>query len=171
MKLTDLDYRELIKVLTFEITILSELFEGDKKYQRLLNILREYADIEQRLYQKDLIKILEMPRPKLMELLRGLYADFQSAVSNPGSYKISNTEFWLLAQSRTEYWVIGIDKLSHIPRVGDDFELWFAREKWGGCFFKVERVSHQIDNGTHRIHISLVDRWAAKEKSYGDDDF
>lgn len=161
----NLGYRELIKALTFELTIISELFDGTQKYQSLLKILREYAPKEERPYQKNLMKKLEMSRSDLMDLLLGLYRDFQSVLSESGAYPIKNTEYWLLARSRTDYWVIGVDTLEYLPSVGDDFDLWFVRDKWGGNSFKVERVSHEIENGTHRIHISLIDSWVEDENS------
>lgn len=76
-------------------------------------------------YQKDLLKILDMSRTQLMNLMHKLYNDFQTEMCNPGAYQISDTEIWFLIKSRENYWVVGMNGLKVIPRIGDRFFVLF----------------------------------------------
>lgn len=56
MELPTLNYRELIVAVMLEIRIICDLFESDKKYDRLLHELKKYDIEEERMpYQKDLL--------------------------------------------------------------------------------------------------------------------
>jgi len=163
MKLSKLNYRDLVLILFLEKSVFRKLFKDDKRYEQLLDVVDKYASENEGLpYQKDLLKSMKMSRTNLMDLMQGLYEEFQTKLCSQNAYKVTNTEIWLLINSREDYWVIGVDRLNTIPRVGDSFTIEFIRGEWGGQYFEVKKVSHELENGIHKIDISLYDKWAAE---------
>lgn len=154
-----LKYHDYILVAVLEKQIICDLFEGNEKYERLLQEIKKYDIKRDGLpYQKDLLKSLNMRRTELMNLMKDLYEDLQTKLCSPNAYNITGTEIWLFAKSTEEYWLIGLDKLDVIPRVGDHFTMQLLRgEKFSGCYFKVEEIFHEIRSGIHSIQIHLID--------------
>lgn len=128
-------------------------------------MLIEYNAKDQLPYQKDLIKELNISKARRMSLVQDMYEEFQRRICNPKAYKVTTTQVWLLVRSREDYWVIGVDGLKTIPREGDDFVINFVRVEFGGRNFKVESVHHELEDGVHKIDISLCDRWVAEGKA------
>lgn len=166
MKSPNLKYRDLIFVMIYEYKFISKLFDGNKKYEHLLQKLGNYKNEGDPLpLQKDLLKVLDISRPELLKLMQDLYEDFQRKICNKNAYPVSETEIWLLAKSFEDYWVIGVDKLEIIPRKGEDFTIPFIRNPiYSTPSFIVEEVSHEMENGIHRVHIHLKDKLEVSKK-------
>lgn len=94
-----------------------------------------------------------MSRTQLMSLMQRLYQDFHEILFKPNAYSITDTEFWLYVKTRDDYWPIGIKNMESIPRKGESFTVEFVGELWDGRYLKVESVTHEIENGVHRINI------------------
>lgn len=166
MELSKLKYRDLILILSLEYDAINKFFKKSDKYRHLLNAMRKYTNSESGLpYQKNLLEELNMSRNKLMEFMHELYEDFQTKLCESKSYQISKTDIWLHVKSREDYWCIGLDNMEYLPNAGDKFTLEFVRGEFGGRNFKVENVSHTIENGVHKIHISMQDRWVSEGKT------
>ena len=166
MELSKLNYRSLITVLMLEINVLNSLFRDDEKYKQLLNELTRIDNEGNGMpYQKDLTTALNINRNQLMALMQKLYKDFNTKLCAASAYPNENTEIWLLVHSREDYWVIGVNHLKYLPRVGDHFTLNFVKGEFGGQHFKVDSIYHELENGTHSININIYDRWAAEGKA------
>lgn len=152
-----LKYRDLLMNLIWENKVLHKLFEGNKRYTKLLEELMKYDmnDDEPFPLQKDLLENLGVSRTKLMNLMEELYEDFHKRLFNPNAYPIFDTEVWLFINTRDDYWPIGIKDLEFIPNKGDDFTIEFIGELWDARYLRVESVTHEIENGIHRINIHL----------------
>jgi len=152
-----LKYRDLLMNLIWENKVLHKLFEGNKRYTKLLQELMKYdLDDEEPLpLQKDLLKNLGVSRTKLMNLMEELYEDFHKRLFSPNAYPIFDTEVWLFVNTWDDYWPIGIHNLKFIPRTGDKFTVDFIGELGHARYLFVESVTHEIENGIHRINIHL----------------
>lgn len=150
-------YKDLLMNLIRENNVLSELFQGNDRYAHLLQELKKYDmdDNKPLPSQKDLLEKLDMSRTQLMKLMQGLYQDFHERLFNPDAYPISDTEIWLNVETRDEYWPIRMKDMHFIPRKGEEFTVEFIGEVWDGRSLIVESVSHEIENGVHRINIYL----------------
>lgn len=152
-----LKYRDLLMNLICENKVLPKLFEGNKRYTKLLRELMKYDldDDEPLPLQKDLLESLGVSRTKLMNLMEELYEDFHKRVFNPNAYPIFDTEVWLFINTRHDYWPIGLTNLEFIPREDDSFTVEFIGELWDARYLTVKSVTHEIENGIHRINIHL----------------
>lgn len=150
-------YRELIFAIVSELPLITRLFEKDSKYDSLIRELIEYEynDDNHLPYQKDLLEKLALSRTALMELMNDLYEDFSIKLSDPKAYTISDTEIYLIVKIRDDLWVVGIDGLTTIPRVGEDFLIPFIKERYGSVMATVKEVEHEICTGKHTINIML----------------
>lgn len=162
MNSSKLRYDELLVVLVWEIQTIYDLFKNDQKYECLLEELMKY-DIEDRRplpYQKELLKTLEMTRTQLMNLMHDLYSDFNRRLSEPKSYKISDTQITLCVETRDEnYWYIGLDRLKFIPRKGETWTIPFIRSELSWKYFHVEEVAHRLEKGVHYVNIFMSDKF------------
>lgn len=157
-----LGYRELIFAFNCELSLITRLFENDPKYSSLIRELAEYEydDDSHHIYQKDLLEKLSLSRTSLMELMNNLYKDFSMKLCQPNAYAISDTEIWLLVKFQDDYWVIGIDGLTNIPRVGEDFLISFIKNGYGSSVMgTVKQVEHQFESGKHTINIYMESRF------------
>ena len=153
-----LGYRELIFAIVSELPLLTRLFEKDPNYSSLIRELTEYEyDDDNHLpYQKDLLKKLSLSRTALMELMNDLYEDFSMKLCQPNAYTISDTEIWLLVKFQDDHWVIGIDGLTTIPRVGEDFFISFIKDGYGSSVMgTIKDIEHQLETGKHTINIYM----------------
>jgi len=152
-----LKYRDLLMNLIWENKVLQKLFKGKKRYANLLQELLKYdmSNDEPLALQKDLLENLGMSRTKLMNLMEELYEEFHKRLFTPNAYPIFDTEVWLFINTRDDYWPIGIKGLEFIPSKGDDFTVEFIGELWDARYLRVKSVTHQIENGIHRINIHL----------------
>lgn len=162
MKPVKLNYRDLIAPLVHESRIISNLFEGNEKYERLIHELKKYDSDQDEFssypYQKDLVKIMEMPKPELMQLMWDLYEDFQRTLCGIKPYPILNTEIWLIIRMTNDSWVVGAHDLKYIPRVGETFTPMFIRNDFGCPICEVTAIEHEISCGVHSINVHLKDR-------------
>lgn len=171
MNLSKLNYRDLVLVLTLEIKVLCSLFKGNKKYRGLLEELARYDTEHEGLpYQKNLLKSLNMSRTQLMNLMQHLYEDFHDKLfDNPEtSYPLYKTEVWFNVRSKEDYWRFHIDNMKYLPKKGEYFTIDFVRGEIGGRNFRIEDIRHELENGTHRIDISLSDYWEYDGEFYPD---
>lgn len=152
-----LTYRDLVRNLIHECTVLRKLYKGNKRYEALLQELEKYDSLvdDPLPLQKDLLDKLNMSRTKLMNLMEGLYESFHKSLFTPNAYPITDTEIWLFVKTRADYWPIGINNLKFIPRKGEDFTVDFIGKVWDARYLRVESVTHEIENGIHRISIHL----------------
>ena len=162
METPTLRYRDLMVILVDENRILWDLFKGEEKYESLLNELMRYdtEDEDPLPAQKDLLKTLNLSRRQLMDLMQGLYHDFKMELIKPHTYQISDTQIFLRVETRDKiYTTIGVKDLKFISRVGDTFQIYFAKSEWSMGYFHVEEVSHEIQNGAHTINIYMNDKF------------
>lgn len=160
MEYQKLKFRDLFAILVSENRILFEHYKGNEKYSQLLRelIKHDIDGFDPLPNQKEIMKTLGLGRPQLMELMQELYSDFRELLNNPQAYPITDTEIKLYFQSIDDFWSIGVKELDVIPRVGEDFIFWFAGAgTLGGRSFKVESITHDLENGIHRITIHLHD--------------
>lgn len=162
MELTKLNYRDLLVVLIWEKKVLCDLFEKDQKYSSLLQELKKH-DIDgydPLPYQKDLLKILDMSRTQLMGLMHELYEDFRKKLKKPDGYPISDTQIFLVVETRDEnFWRLGVREMKLIPKKGESFIIPFIRGEWSHGYFQVKEVSHELEKGIHTIDIYLSDKF------------
>lgn len=152
-----LGYRELIFAINCELSLITRLFAKESKYDSLIQALTEYENCgNNRLpYQKDIIGKLSLSRTELMELMNDLYEDFSIKVSHPNAYIITDTEICLIVKIRDDHWVVGIDGLTTIPRVGEEFVIPFIQERYGSVMATVKDIQHEFYTGKHSINITL----------------
>lgn len=162
MENSKLRYHDLLVVLVWEFQTIYDLFKNDQKYESLLGELKKY-NIEDRgplPYQKDLLKILDLSRTQLMNLMHGLYNDFKKKLRKPKAYQISDTQITLCVETRDEnYWSIGLDGLKFIPNKGETFNIPFIRSEWSWKIFNVKKVAHELEQGVHHINIFMDDKF------------
>ena len=158
---TDLNFRQLLIALVSEKKTLSKILKGQERYDELLKEINK-CDIEG--YdpwpkQKDLLKTLGIKRKELIALMRGMYDKFCSEVSRHGKYPIEEVEILICASNiHEDYWTISPEKLGFLPNVGDRITIPFFRNNVsGGGYFKVRRISHEIENQKHVIVIFIDD--------------
>jgi hypothetical protein len=156
-----LGYRELIFAIVSELPLITRLFKNNPNYSSLIRELTEYEynDDNHLPYQKDLLEKLSLSRTKLMELMNDLYEDFSIKLSDPKAYTILDTEIYLIVKIRDDLWIVGIDGLTTIPRVGEDFLIPFIKERFGSVMATVKEVEHEIFAGKHTINIMLESKF------------
>jgi len=157
-----LGFRELIFAINSELPLITRLFAKESKYNTLIQTLSEYLNNgENRLpYQKVILEELSLSRTDLMELMNDLYEDFSIKLCQPSSYIISDTEIWLLVKLRDDHWVIGIDGLTIIPRVSEDFFISFIKDEYGSSVMgTIKDIEHQFETGKHIINIYMESRY------------
>lgn len=157
MKTQFLNYRDIIYPLVSEIDSLWKHFGSDPRYTELLTFLKEFEDSENYSpYQKDLLKALNMKRQELNTLMNELYLEFQELMSGDKAYPIKNTNILLLPRSGDEMWIVGVDQLSVIPRIGETVYLpSLTRAEFSSSYFDVKQIIHHIENGLHTIEIHM----------------
>lgn|SRR5690625_2876372 len=100
-----------------------------------------------------------------MKIMRQLYNDFLKIIRTNKGYKIRETQVWYRLNSFEDYWVIGVDNLDRLPRVGETVNVSFLRnyiERSPTCV--VIDVCHELENGTHIIDIHMEDRLQGGDK-------
>ena len=85
--------------------------------------------------------------------MQKMYEEFRERLFNPHAYPISDTEIWLNVETRDEYWPIRMKDMQFIPRKGEEFTVKFIEEVGDGRTLTVESITHEIENGVHRINI------------------
>jgi len=101
---------------------------------------------------------LNLSRKELMKLMNELYEEFSWRLSEDGFYPINETKTILRVQNSEYGWYIDVKGLKHIPKVGEEFSLYFIQRPYGIGRCKVESIEHDISGGIHTITINLVDR-------------
>ncbi|MEX2437321.1 MAG: hypothetical protein WD509_01950 [Candidatus Paceibacterota bacterium] len=153
-------YRRLVVVFCEELDAISQLFDEEVKYHALLNYLGNYKPQGYRLpNQKDLMRSLQLSRKGLMRLMNELYEEFSWRLGEEGYYPISETKIILNVHNSEYGWYIDVKGLKHIPKVGEEFNLYFIHRPYGSGLCKVESVDHDLSAGVHTITINLVDRY------------
>lgn len=157
METENLNYRSVINPIMSEIDSLHKHFESDPRYTELLTYLKEFQDNESYSpYQKDLLKVLKMKRQELNTLLNVLYREFQELMSRDKAYLIEDTNIILLARSNYNVFIVGIDQLSVIPRIGETVFLpSLTKEEFSASYFEVKEIIHHIETGIHTIEIHM----------------
>jgi hypothetical protein len=91
-------------------------------------------------------------------LLNELYVEFQGAFVNEKAYEIKDTIIWLFPRGGMNTWVISVDHLMEIPRIGETVFLpSLTRDHIGASYFKVNEIIHEIEAGIHTIEIHMID--------------
>lgn len=150
----------MIYAIDSEFEKIWELFSNISKYQALLKTIKKYKKSSvPEIHQKDLIKELGLKRVELNDLLNELYVEFQDAFANEKAYEIKDTIIWLLPREGMNMWVISVDNLAEIPRIGETVFLpSLTRDHIGASYFKVNEIIHEIEAGVHIIEIHMSDR-------------
>ncbi|MEX0684371.1 MAG: hypothetical protein WD098_00085 [Balneolales bacterium] len=161
-----LHYRDLIYVFIQEYSTISRFFSSDKKYEALILELGKHNQKSEDLpFQKDLLKVLNLPRTDLISLMNDLYSDFDMRLGDTNAYLMAKTEISLILSSFDKVWVVGVNQLEVIPRIGETMLLTFIRDAYGPGYFIVEDIIHEIQDGVHRIEVHLRSTLEIKEKS------
>lgn len=155
-----LPYRTLIYAIIYEFEKIWELFSKIPKYQALLKAIKKYRKSSaSEIYQKKLLKDLGLRRVELNDLLNELYAEFQDTFAKENAYEIKNTVIWLFPKEGMKMWVISVDKLAFLPRIGETIFLpSLTRDHVGASYFEVHEIIHQIEAGVHTIEIHMDGR-------------
>ena len=158
MKPPKLKYRDLMHAIVGEWSLFLQHFQDEDKYQRILGVLKQHLETyDNAPYQKDLLKQLNITRDALMVLLNDLYRDFKMALCNDERYPISKTLIFLIIRTLNDHWVIGLNGLKLLPRVGDRFDISFVKDEIGGSLCQVTSIDHELDGGIHTVNIYLDD--------------
>ena len=138
---------------------LKELFKDKKEYQPIIDFLhaKDYLDEE-----------LDIPFPKLKEVeaeiglkpyvLRKLLLEMHKQIFNyTGNYNLSFNKvlyhFYIKYFDSTCYFTV--DKLEHLPRIGESMSLPFVSAKIDLNWFYVEDVKHEFENDTQNVYLTL----------------
>mgnify|MGYP003136869755 FL=1 len=149
----NLTFRDLLIVMVSEIETIKKLFYKQEKYKALIHRLSQY-NIHERSplpSQKELLKILDLNRSKLMGLMQDLYDEFRTEISH--WYPIKKTEVHISGKQRNgDFFQVAPDDIKHIPSEGDHISVPFIRNEYGnGGYFQVKMVKHTIEENTHSI--------------------
>lgn len=159
---TDLNYRGLFLVLSYELKTLMHYFSDDPKYQMLLEVFSEYREDEYNPIpkQKDLLDRLGLSRTKLMDLLRRLHHDFRQSIFQAHRYSIKKTEYYVSLETLDDrHWQIGLDHLEHIPSRGEVLKIPFTKGELTTGYLKVKEVHHTIEDQVHTVVIFATEKW------------
>lgn len=135
------------------------LFSDKKQYKTIIDFLhaKDYLDDN-----------LDLPFPKLKEIeteigikphiLRKLLLEMHNQIFDfTGHYKLSFNKvlyhFYIKYYDRTCYFTL--DKLEHLPRIGDSVSLPFVSAIIDLNWFYVEDVKHEFENNTQNIYLTL----------------
>lgn len=138
---------------------LKVLFKDKKEYQPIIDFLhsKNYLDDE-----------MDLPFPKLREIeteiglkpsvLRKLLLEMHNQIFNyTGNYNLNFNkvlyQFYIKYFDSTCYFTV--DKLEHLPRIGESMSLPFISAKIGLNWFYVEDVRHEFENDTQNIYLTL----------------
>lgn len=138
---------------------LKVLFKDKKEYQPIIEFL----------YAKDYLnEELDIPYPKLKEVetetgykpnvLRKLLLEMHHQIFNyTGNYKLSfnKTLYHFYIEYLGSYCYFTVDKLKHLPRIGDSIGLPFISAKIDINWFYVEDIKHEFESDVQNIHITL----------------
>lgn len=138
---------------------LKELFKDKKEYQPIIDFLhaKDYLDDE-----------LDLPYPKLKEVevetglkphvLRKLLLEMHNQIFDyTGKYKLSFSKvlyhFYIKYFDSSCYFTV--DKLEHLPRIGESMSLPFVSAQISLNWFYVEDVRHEFESNTQNIYLTL----------------
>ncbi|MEX2595755.1 MAG: hypothetical protein WEC59_02410, partial [Salibacteraceae bacterium] len=134
-------------------------FGSDERYSALLNVLKEFRDSGNTSpYQKEILQKLNLKREDLITLMNRLYQDFQYILITEKTYPITENNILLLPVSGNDTWVIEVNHLISIPRIGETVYLpSLTSDHQGASYFRVEEIIHHIESGVHSIEIHMND--------------
>lgn len=138
---------------------LKELFKDKKEYKPIIDFLlkKDYLNDE-----------LDIPFPKLKEVeaetglkpyvLRKLLLEMHNQIFNYiDNFKLSFNK--VLYHFNIKYFdsscYFTLDKLEHLPRIGESISLPFVSAKISLDLFYVEDVRHEFENYTQNIYLTL----------------
>ena len=150
----------MIYAIDSEFEKIWNLFCNTSKYQAVLNSIKKYRKSSaSEIYQKELLKELGLRRVELNDLLNELYTEFQDAFTKENAYEIKDTVIWLFPKEGMKMWVIRVDELAYLPRIGETVFLpSLTRDHIGASYFDVHEIIHQIEAGVHTIEIHMNGR-------------
>lgn len=161
----NLKFRDLLLVLVSEIETIKHLFSEEKDFHHLINELSNYDinDNSPLPSQKELLESLEINRSKLMGLLQSLYNEFRVKISH--YYPIRVTEVHVTGEQRNgEYFQLSLNRIKHIPSVGDHIRLPLIRNDYGNTgYFQVKKVSHTFEESKHSILVFVDENITMEE--------
>lgn len=129
------DYDELLWVITDK-----DYYDDDNMF--LLN-LKELQSKVNKLYSF------------ICKQLNEIYNDLQKHEEIGIEFSIKKVEYVFLLHNRDNYGWFVLDDLPILPRVGEQIDIPFLREKMGQTYYYVENIFHHISDSKQTINITL----------------
>lgn len=135
-----------------------KLIGKGKDYDDLLEFLlmNDYYYDEDLLFpkMKDIQEQLNIPYTKLRKQLLKIYNELIEASYEDG-FNFKELEYFFSMSYLDEYISFSIKNLPVTPRVGENIEIPFFKEKLGTRNFYVESIQHELGDGKQCIHVRL----------------
>jgi len=135
-----------------------KLIGKGKRYDDLLEFLVEnnyYYDEDIPIPQiKEIQEHLNIPYTKLRKQLLEIYNDLIDSAYDDG-FHFNELEYFFSMSYLGEYLSLTIKNLPVAPRVGENIEIPFFKEKLGTRSFHVESIEHELDDGKQCIYVRL----------------
>lgn len=107
---------------------------------------------------KDIQEQLNIPYTKLRKQLLEIYNDLID-FAYEGGFHFNELEYFFSMSYFDQYLSFTIKNLPVAPRVGENIEIPFFKERLGTRNFYVESIEHELGDGKQCIYVRLKDGW------------
>jgi len=150
--------RALIDILIIKPQVI-RVFGNEPKYKAILDFIfaKDYLNDDDLKFPtvKEISETLNIKYSQLSKLIKELYYKLFDDEELDFKFKFNKVEVIFFMHYFENYAQIKIEKLTYLPRVGDQIDFSFVHSKVGTGIFYVDMIEHTFEDETQRIYITL----------------
>jgi hypothetical protein len=150
--------RALIDILIIKPQVI-RAFGNESKYKAILDFIfaKDYLNDDELKFptMKEISETLNIKYSQLSKLIKELYYKLFDDEELDFKFVFNKVEVIFFVHYFENYAQIKIEKLTYLPRVGDQIDFSFVHSKVGTGIFYVDMIEHTFEDEIQRIYITL----------------
>lgn len=150
--------RAIIDILIIKEQVI-RAFKDDPRYKPFLDLIfaKDYLNENDLKLptMKEISETLNIKYPQLSKLIKELYYKLFDDEDLDFVFEFGKVEVIFFLHYFENYAQVKCDKLTYLPKVGDQIDFSFVKSKVGTGMFYVDMIEHTFEGETQRIYITL----------------